>query len=296
MSNKVNALNSGVISALRSETRKLTATQNRLRWYLLEHTVDAGYMSLNELARAAGVSEVSVLSFCGLMGFDSFIALREALRDYTRERMRNIFTEPLPPALTQERHEELYRYCAGITDHHNEMVRGIDPAKLEKCARALAASQNILIFGHDMSKIAADYLASRLTYLCIRSLSVNLGDNDTVQMLLSALGPNDSVIIFSFLPYYMPAGDVADYVRHCGATLITIANDADSPVVLEDGINFLCRSQNPYFFNSMSVPLHFVEILAYYVAAVMGKKSEDITNIINVVGSYFFHNKNREDG
>ena len=40
----------------------------------------------------------------------------------------------------------------------------------------------------------------------------------------------------------------------------------------------------------MSVPLHFVEILAYYVAMAAGRRSEDIVNGMNAVGSYFHHN------
>ncbi len=147
-----------------------------------------------------------------------------------------------------------------------------------------------LVFGHDMSKIAADYLASRLSYLHIHNQSVNLGDNDTVQMLLAGLAPGDSVIIFSYSPFYMPAGDVANYVRHRGGNLIVIADNEVSPVVGKGGVDFLCRAQNSYFFNSMSVPLHFVEILAYYVAMATGRRSEDIVNGMNAVGSYFHHN------
>lgn len=288
-------LKNDFVDRLRNESIKLTSTQKKLKKYLLDHVVDIGYMSLKELSEKASVSEVSVLNFCNLWGFENYVALREVFREYTKTRMQNIFMEPLSDTFTHMRQEELYRYCAGIADNHNEMVRNIDLAQLDQCARALIDSRDVLIFAHDMSKIAADYLVSRLTYLRIRSQSVNLGDNDTVQMLLSGLDSQDCVIIFSFPPYYMPAGDVADYVRHCGAKLITIADSSDSPVVTEGSINFLCKTQNPYFFNSMSIPIHLVEILAYYIAMIMGKKREDIVNIINAVGSYFLHNKNRGD-
>lgn len=58
-----------------------------------------------------------------------------------------------------------------------------------------------------------------------------------------------------------------------GANLIAIANNTDSPAVTDYGLNFLCQAQNPYFFNSMSVPIHFAEILAYCIGAIMGKKA-----------------------
>lgn len=283
------------LDRLQSEPMKLTGTQKKLRQYLLEHVVDVGYMSLKELAEKAGVSEVSILNFCSLWGLENYVALREQFREHTRLKMRNMFMEPSPDSTVWERQEKLYRYCAEVTGHHNEMLRSIDLQQLDRCAKALTDSRDILIFAHDMSKIAADYLVSRLGYLRIRSQSVNLGDNDTVQMLLSRLDARDSVVIFSFPPYYLPAGDVADYVRHCGARLITVADSAASPVAAEDSINFYCETKNPYFFNSMSVPIHFVEILAYYISLTMGKKREDIVNGINAIESYFQHNKNRGD-
>lgn len=273
----------------------MTGTQKKLKQYLLEHVVDVGYMSLKELSEKAGVSEVSILNFCSLWGLENYVALREQFREHTRRRVRDMFIEPLPGGGSWERQEELLRYCAEVTAHHNELFRNMDLQQLDRCAKVLTDSRDILIFAHDMSKIAADYLVSRLGYLRIRSQSVNLGDNDTVQMLLSGLDARDSVIIFSFPPYYLPAGDVANYVRHCGARLITVADSAASPVVAEDGINFYCEAKNPYFFNSMSVPIHFVEILAYYISLTIGKKREDIVNGINAIGSYFQHNKNRGD-
>ena len=270
---------------------KLTGTQKKLQSYLLDHAVDVGYMSLKDLSEKAHVSEVTILNFCKLLGFENYIDMREQFRNHIRSMVRNLFIGSLPGAGAPEKMDEFYRYCAAITHNHNQMLQEISLDQLQRCADILAHSTNILVLGHDMSKIAADYLTSRFTYLHISSRSVNLGDNDTVQMLLAGLQPSDSVIIFSFPPYYMPAGDVAAYVRHCGSNLITITNGEDSPAVVEGGIHFLCRAQNPYFFNSMSVPTHFSEILAYAVAATMGRKSEDIVNGINAVGDYFLHNK-----
>lgn len=293
--NKVNALKNDIVVQMQCQPVKLTSTQSRLQRYLLEHVVEVGYLSLKELSARAKVSEVSILNFCGLWGFESYIALRESFRQHTRARMQGLLLEPPGEVLTWEQREELYQYCAEITAGHNDMLQGLELQQLDRCARVLTASRDILVFAHDMSKIAADYLVSRLGYLHIRSQSVNLGDNDTVQMLLSGLDARDSVVMFSFPPYYLPARDVADYVRHCGAQLITIADSTDSPAVAEDSIHFCCKTKNPYFFNSMSVPIHFVEILAYCISMTMGKRKEDIVDGINAIGSYFQHNKNRGD-
>lgn len=60
---EVNALNKDIVWYLRNMDQRLTSTQKRLRQYLLEHTVDVGYMSLKDLSEKAQVSEVSILNF-----------------------------------------------------------------------------------------------------------------------------------------------------------------------------------------------------------------------------------------
>lgn len=285
-----------IVQYLKKCQLNMTTRQKKLREFLLDHVTEIGYMSLKALSEQAGVSEVSILNFCTLIGFENYITLREKFRDYTRACMQNTFLKTLPKPYTLEHHQLLYDYCSEIVENHNEMIRNIDPQRLEQTARVLLNSRDIFVLGHDMSKSAADYLARRLNYLHIRAQSMNLGDIDSIQMLLSNLGEKDTVVLFSFPPYFMPTGDVAHYARRCKASLITISGGNDSPAILDGGINFSCKAQNAYFFNSMSVPLHLVEIIAYYVAILSGKKSEETTSTIDGVGNYLIYNQTRGGG
>ena len=289
----MNALKNDIIYHLQNAPVKLTSKQRKIRQFLLEHVAEVGYMSLKELSVKAEVSEVSILNFCALYGFENYIEMREAFRELTKHYMENLFVENFVNQTTQVQQNELYHYRSEIIANHNEMIRNIDMKQLERCVQALLSSRDIFVLAHDMSKIAADYLARRLNYLHIRSQSMNLGDLDSVQMLLSNLGPEDTVVIFSFPPYFIPTGDVAQYVRRRGAKLIAITGGNDSPAVVDDGISFLCKAQNAYFFNSMSVPLHLVEIIVYDLAIQAGRKSEETINIINRAGNHLIYNQNR---
>lgn len=288
----MNTLKIDIIYHLQNAPIKLTSKQKKIWQFLLEHVGEIGYMSLKELSVKASVSEVSILNFCALYGFENYIDMREAFRELTKYYMEHLFINNLSDYSSQARQNELYHYRTEIIANHNEMIRNIDMNQLERCARTLINSRDVFVLGHDMSKSAADYLARRLNYLHIRSQSMNLGDLDSVQMLLSNLSPEDSVVIFSFPPYFVPTGDVAQYVRRRGAKLISITGGIDSPAVLEEGINFLCKAHNTYFFNSMSVPLHLVEIIVYYLAILAGRKSEDTINIISRSGNHLIYNQN----
>ena len=278
----MNALTSDIVQQLESSNLNMTPTQEKIRSFLLKNPVDVGYMSLKELSVGAGVSEVSILNFSRLLGFENYIAMRETFRDFTRSCMSfcsGFGREPSPEAA------RLDSYGMATMRSHHEILRTLDLDLLSRCAKTLSDSHNVFVLGHDVSKIAADYLSSRLNYLHIRSQSVNLGDRDTVKVLLSDLRPNDSVVVFSFPPYYDPGRGLAEFTLSRGATVIVIADSADSPVVSENCLFIPCKTKNPYFFNWMSVPIHFAEILAYYISMRMGKKGAEIIDDFNALGN-----------
>jgi len=286
----VNTLTSGIVQRLQAHELKMTPTQEKICRFLLDHSVDVGYMSLKELSVKAEVSEVSILNFCSLLGFENYIAMRKAFRDDVRERMRLSEVSVVAGSFHEECDRGFVRYCGELMTYHRDMLGGFSREDLDRCAATIMESHNILVFGHDVSKIAADYLSSRLNYLHIRSQSVNLGNVDTVQMLVSGLTERDSVILFSFPPYYLPAVDVVRHASRCGARVIIAADSRECPAVDESCMFFPCRTNNPYFFNWMSVPIHFAEVLTFRISGMMGDKGAECIKNFKNMGSLFAHN------
>lgn len=278
----MDTLTGNIVQRLESANLNMTPTQEKIRNFLLHNPVDVGYMSLKELSVGADVSEVSVLNFSRMLGFENYIAMRETFRDFTRSCMS--FCSGLGQEASPEG-ARLGNYGMATMRSHYEILSTLDLDLLSRCAKTLSDSHNVFVLGHDVSKIAADYLSSRLNYLHIRSQSVNLGDRDTVKVLLSDLRPNDTVVVFSFPPYYDPGSGLAEFTSSRGATVIVVADSMDSPVVSENCLFIPCKTKNPYFFNWMSVPIHFTEILAYYISMRMGKKGEDIIKGFNALGN-----------
>jgi len=280
----------------------MNSKQRSISKYMLDHMVDVGYMSLKELATQAKVSEVSILNFCNLLGYDSFVAMREAFRDYVRECMPAAFMPTMydeeQSILPPEQKNKFYQFATEVADSFNQMTRNIDIRKMDQCARTILVAKHVVVFGHDISKLAADYLTSRLNYMRIRTQTINLGDEDMVINTLAGLTHQDCVIFFSFHPYYSPSGDVANYVRRCGATVIAITDGIESPVVTDDTFNFICKVQNSVYFNVHSVPLHFAELLGCYVSLLLGERLDHIIRDFNKIGDYLAHKEigTNEDG
>ena len=83
-----------ILDVIRAKLATLTAKQRSIASYLLEAPDEVSYLTLKELSVRTRASEVSVLRLCKALGFDSFIALKEALRAHTQEAFRAV---TLPP-------------------------------------------------------------------------------------------------------------------------------------------------------------------------------------------------------
>lgn len=289
----MNTLKIDIIYHLQNAPVKLTSKQKKIRQFLLEHVVEVGYMSLKELSVKAEVSEVSILNFCALYGFDNYITMREAFRDYTKQCMDGMCQNRILDTNAVTYQNGLYQYSLEIIEKHNRMLGNIELDRFDQCTKILRESRDVFILGSNMSKLVADYMERRLSYLRIRCRSVNMGNMDLIQTVLADLGPQDTVIIFSFPPYHRFTADVVHYVKNCGSTLIAIVGDETSPAIIEGEYSFLCKTQNEYFFNSMSVAFHFVEIFVYNVALSMGKAKDEILSMIDKVRIQLTYSQNQ---
>lgn len=265
---------------LRAKLPGLTSKQRSIAEYILAAPEEAAYLSLKELSRQAGASEVSVLRLCKALGFDSYVALKEALRAHTLETLRAV----APPAFLSKnsgrgpgtREESLRAICGDDLRNLNEMISGLDANRLFACARGLLAAEEVLVFAHDGSKIFADYLCYRLNFLRVKAVGVKLGDSDTVQTALARLKKTDYVILLSFPPYHLPVFNVASYCRYRGTPILAITDSMDSPAAGEDGDVFLCRTSARYFYNSQVATVSFINILTSCMAVEMGARFDEI--------------------
>ena len=281
------------LQILRDKYPSLTKNQRHIVEYMLSHCLEMSYMSLKEAAARTGVSEVSVLNLCTALGFGSYTALRDAFR---REVAR-IYTRGIDLLPDSSSHsspvtprDHVRHLCGLQLDNWLSSIQSLDMDELYACARSLLMARTVFIFGHDASRIPAEYLAHRLSFFQIRSIAVKPGDVDEVRSLLASVSSGDHVVFFSFLPYYTHLSKIAGFVRMQGASVITITDGLDSPAVVKGGKTILCKTHLPYNFNGLSAPMAIIEVLVCCLAKELGKKMEDIIHDIyqveQFIGSY----------
>lgn len=259
----------------------LTKTQTRIFEYMLNHPEAVCYDTLRNTAERIGVTEVSVLKVCRKLGCSGYAEMKKVFRLYVSERLKDscgrCYTlETVDDSSRKDRGALLRSMFETEQQGIYEMASQISEEQIFGCAQTLMNAREVLLFGHDVSKVMADYFAHRLNYLRIKAVSLKLGDSDTVQTSLAMAGEDDVIVLFSFPPYYQPVSNVARYAAYRGAKVITITDRADSPAVMAESCNFICGTKTKFFFNSLTAPISLVNILTSCIALEMGSTLDRI--------------------
>ena len=129
-----------ILDVIRAKLATLTAKQRSIASYLLEAPDEVSYLTLKELSVRTRASEVSVLRLCKALGFDSFIALKEALRAHTQEAFRAV---TLPPFFVYSQNrsegtpeEQLAQICLDDQNNLANMIGQLDSETLFSSAAA----------------------------------------------------------------------------------------------------------------------------------------------------------------
>ncbi|MEA5096213.1 MAG: MurR/RpiR family transcriptional regulator [Sedimentibacter saalensis] len=282
------------ISFFYKKYNKLTKKQQEIYEYIISNYEDVVFLSLKELSRRANASEVSILRLCENLGFKNFIGLKEALRGNEKNNLnfKDIEYMARHSSDSKQKMKSLFKMiCFLERKNVEDMIKGVEVDKIFECANELLNANDITIFGHNASKALADYLSNKLIYLRLKASSIKLEDNDAVRTALARVDSNDFIILFSFPPYHIPTVEVIKFAKMKGAKIITITNSMNSPAITEDGYNFLCKTETPFFYNSLSMPMKFIELLTSFIAIQLGEQLDKIVKEELLVSQFINENK-----
>jgi DNA-binding MurR/RpiR family transcriptional regulator len=223
---------------------------------------------------------VSVLRTCAALGFDGFLPLKVAFREHMQQRGRDLPPQDVIPGAPNGESEEWVRMLRQIardeSAHLSELLSALNPSMLFDEARSMLKAEEVVIFGHSVSKVFADYFCHRLNYLRIKAFSVSLEENSTVQSILSRLTAKDHVIMFSFPPYHQPAINTVKYAMQQGVGVTVITDSLDSSAAMDGTQIFICNTSTHFFYNSHTLVMTLANLVASCAAMELGEKFSDI--------------------
>ena len=136
-----------------------------------------------------------MLKVCRKLGCSGYAEMKEVFRHYVGERLKDSFDrsytlETVDDRSRSDRGALLRSMFEAEQQGITALAASIGEEQIFDCAQTLMNAREVLLFGHDVSKVMADYFAHRLNYLRIKASSLKLGDSDTVKTSLSMANEN----------------------------------------------------------------------------------------------------------
>lgn len=255
---------SPVRHAIETRYSRFSAQQRRAADYLLNHQKTAFTQSVHELARAAGVSEATLVRFARELGFAGYLELRAAL---TREAIAELHPaerfalEPPPnePAGTLE------RVVRTEQDNLRRTVEGLDTRAYRRFVERLGRADHVVTVGLGVSAILAQLCAYELYQIGVNAWTLSR-DPLTFEEQAARLTRRSALVCFTFPPYSPPTVEVASQARARHAAVLAITDGPASPICDAAQATLFARSENLLYTNALCAAMVLVNAVVTDVA------------------------------
>ncbi len=235
---------------LEARYHELSAQKRRAADYLLEHHETSFALSVQDVARAAQVSEATVVRLARDLGFGGYLELRAALTAAATRALRPsdrfVFEKP-----NREPSETVVKVAAQEVENINRTVAALDPAQLGIFVEHLRHAELIATVGLGISAILARLAAYLFFQIGLRAQPLTRDTLSLGEQVASL--PRDAVLLaIAFPPYSRQTIEAAERARARGIPVLALTDGLRSPLARLAEASLFARSENVLFTNSLS--------------------------------------------
>ncbi|GAA1592586.1 MurR/RpiR family transcriptional regulator [Kribbella sancticallisti] len=245
----------------------LTVTERRVAEYLSAHPQEAAFSSAEELGRATGTSDASVVRTAKALGFDGLPGLKRSLQGH----LQSLLTPAnrLSASLESVGEGPEGVLSATLRDHIERLTeaeRTIDSDEFRKAVELIEAARETVICGFAGLGGVSEYIATHLTRIGHRARAAS----DTGYRLADRLllvEPEDVVIVIGHNRINRESRIILDYCTATGIPVILLTDTLGEALRDEVAVVLSAPMSRPGTFTSQATVLILLEALTIAVAA-----------------------------
>ena len=243
-----------IIEKISNQAQTLTPSERRLVETVIEKPTTAALGTAGELARAVGVHEATASRLAKKLGYVSYAAFRDALREEfiaTREtatRFEKTLSETGPDTVLGKLARDEARALDRIEDF-------ISPDQIAEVAGLLMAANRIFIYGYGNAEVLALMMVKRFRRFGKDVQQLDTNPRGLAEQMLG-LQADDVVLSFAFRRPPRGYAALIETAREAGAATVFISGN--SGALLAPGPDHLLaapRSGDPDAFQTLTVPM-----------------------------------------
>lgn len=199
----------------------LTPGQRKVAEFILQNKEGFSYATLAKLSKQLSVSETTIIRLSYSLGFDSFSAMQQQLRD-------EILKMPPKSAPSTLAQSCIASTLQKITAAFTAWTASLDEHLVCEIVETLLNADKILIIGGRSSYCTATWLGERLNLLLGNAFVIRQFYDSRID-LLANITENTVAINISFARYTKSTYQYASLLKKRGAKLISFTDTVSSP-------------------------------------------------------------------
>lgn len=265
---------------------RLTPSESKAAEYILAHREEACYLTAEEMAGCAGVSDTSVIRLAKRIGFDGYSHFQKAFREEFRQMAPKVPegvavpSARLAESVSVWKGKNLFFPCRQIAMQNMESVYKLNgEADFEKACDLLITARRRFVIG----------TRSRMGFASFFSLILNQILSDVSQYtgamtpfdFLAGRGADDAAVFLSFPRYSALDEEAARMAHDQGMKILLLTDKISAPLVRYSDVTLLVRVDSNTYFNSYTALQFLCEMICARLSARLPKQTEERLDRIN---------------
>jgi DNA-binding MurR/RpiR family transcriptional regulator len=260
---------------------ELTATERRIAEYLSSHPQEAAFSSAEELGRATGTSDASVVRTAKALGFDGLPGLKRSLQGHLQALLTPASRLSNSLQAIGEGPEAVL--SATLRDHIERLQaseRTLDPAQFRRAVELIHGARETMICGFAGLDGVSEYTATHLTRIGHRARAASDTGYRLADRLL-LLGPEDVAIMMAHNRIIRENRVVLNHCARVGVPVVLLTDTLGEALRDEVAVVLSAPMSRPGTFTGQATVLILLEALTIAVAAQDRDRSLDTTTQMN---------------
>ena len=230
-----------VIETIRNHYHELGKTYKKVADFILNNLEMATFVSLGEISKQIGVSDVTIIRFAREMGYRGYQELREGLVDHIKKILYPV--QKLNLSVEQKEIPVLEVVKQTDIEFINGTIANLNRDWFEQMIGLIFSAKRVLCLGWGLSAFLAEFLSFQLRRLSFAACAITRDRRPMLEQVLF-LKKGDLLIAFDLLVYSMEVLEAIEYLHHHhrSVKIITITNDSSANIVQYADLSFFCET------------------------------------------------------
>lgn len=254
-----------LLQRIGSSSDKMSPKQLILAKYVEKHCRDLVYATMTELAKAAGVSETTVVRFVSYLGYPGFPEFMTALRQ-EQQTPAKIGGSMDRFNIAHGKYKFPQDICKAIFNLEMQIMRdtisAIDSAKHQQAVDLMYSAPELFIVGCGANKCCAEAMGFAMEVIRkdVRIIE-NLDLNES--SLIRSASKNSVAVVFTTPRYPSTALDITRTLKERGFKIVGITDSILSPIVTYCDLFFLVPEKYITFIDTNAAYMALIHSLVY---------------------------------